>query len=368
MTHILISFLSAVLAVAQPSEPCPTRVRAVFDVGSGSTKMNVSQVELCPDKTRVVRVLDDRSSMDVALEAGKDSSGRIPEKTIQALIGALKQLKDKAITLAKELPKETGIEFSAAATHALRTAANKKQVTDRIETLGIPVLVLTQEQEAIAGVSGVQGLGCAGKPILVWDVGGGSQQWTLLGLKPEFSGLPLGAEGFKKKLISELGLKRELKCEARGLTPNPIGKASIKKAEEIASKEASALPAPLKAGDHCVIGIGGVHNKAIAAQIEKQWSQISKCACTKPGCKPQADSYNRRQLECLADLLADKDDCDSTIKGPYSTTAVSNLYLVAGLMKAMKIDTVHTENVNMGHGLVLDQKLLTFRNHSLGRD
>jgi exopolyphosphatase/guanosine-5'-triphosphate,3'-diphosphate pyrophosphatase len=323
-----------------------------------------------------IRFLDDHTSRDVALEASKDAAGNISKAGIEQLLSALKALKTQAIAIAHmQSPESKTIEFGAVGTHALRTANNQGAVITAVSKLGIPLLAITQKEEAALGVSGtvlraLQRPECKDKTVIVWDVGGGSQQWSVNSrTHPLAAGLPIGAEAFKLKLIAAFkpsaaksattkpeGAKPI--CEIKGPTPNPIGHEHIPKALELAAAEAKALPkelTSLKFDQFCVFGIGGVHNKAIREHIAHKWRDISTCACqNNEDCKLTEKGYNRRELDCLAEKFSDETDCDSDIKGPYSTTNASNLLLISGFMHALNIERIYTENVTMGHGLAQD--------------
>lgn len=369
---LLFLSLSANFAVA---DECQPRLRAILDVGSGSTKLNLSEVDVCPDGVHLRRTLDDQTSLDVPLEANKDQDGNIKESGVQQLLTALKKLKEVSFQKAKEeAPNLHEIEFAAVGTHAFRTAKNQATIAQQVAALGIPMVALTQKQEAQAGFEGVQAKGvpiCAGKKLLVWDVGGGSMEWTLLSHDKNHSlvtGLPLGAESFKSKLITKLKLERPTKC-AQTPSPNPIGQSNGKRALAMAVKEAQALPnslRDLKSEEICMVGIGGVHTKAVEAHIDQNWNAIKSCVCGTSQCRHPPHGYTLREVECLANYLAEKTDCDSEIKGPYSTTSVSNLFLIHGFLKELNIREVHTENVNMGHGLAVDRKQIRFQSQPIG--
>lgn len=363
-------------AGAEPAT-CPHQARAVFDVGSGSTKLAVFEIEACAGGNRLARILSDDQSVDVPLEAAKDAAGAISKAGIGRLITALGRLKAKAIAVAKQNSFKE-IEFAAAGTHALRTAANQSDVIARVAKLGIPLIALNQRQEALLAFEGAKAKGadhlCAanGRPLLVWDVGGGSMQWTLerTGHPPYVEGLPLGAETFKRKLLKDLPPRPKPECEVGGATPNPIGHAGMRTAVNLAAQQARTLPKrifELAKGTPCLVGIGGVHNQAIERQIAKQWKQISSCVCgPKKTCGHQPRTYSRHELECLAQILTEKSDCDEEIRGPYSTTSVSNLLLIDGFMHELKLETIHTESADAAHGLAVDHELLRFQKLKLG--
>ncbi|NJL25171.1 MAG: hypothetical protein HC902_08330 [Calothrix sp. SM1_5_4] len=285
---------------------------------------------------------------------------------------ALKTLKDKAFQLSKSAaPEYKELEVSAVGTHAVRTAKNQSDLARKFEELGIPMLALTQEQEAQIGFEAVKtrASGCEGKNLMVWDVGGGSMQITLSSPQgAEVFGLPFGSEAFKAELVKQLKLsgRPAANCAVSSLTPNPIGRKNLAKVKGFARQKARALPSRLRfavKSGVCAIGIGGVHGKAVEGRIEKLFPSIQGCACDSKNksCSHASGEVSRREVECLAKTLIDKNDCAPEINGPYSTTSVSNLFLVAGFMEAMNINRMRTLNVNMGHGLVADSTRLKFK-------
>lgn len=377
---------------------CSEQVRAIIDIGSGSTKMAVAEVRSCPGQNEVVHFLDENTSFDVPLEASKGKTHKISRDAIQQLVMALEKLKTQGLKVAKTAKTQKTIQnvaFGVVGTQALRTASNMAEVRAALAPLKLDLVVLTQEQEALSGFKGVQLKSlelpaCNQKTPMIWDVGGGSMQFTVQGQNKnpdQYAGLPLGAESFKQLLIKKIAQsqtraqdqaraqvrkeKAKNLCAARAESPNPIGARHIKMAEDLASDKASALPPFVTDRDPsttCTIGIGGVHTKAIAKQILRQWPKIKACACSPShgqDCKPLASGYTRLQLDCLISDLIDKDDCDPSIKGPYSTTNVSNLLLIRGFMDKLKIESLQTLNVNMGHGLALDHKLVRFESEPI---
>jgi exopolyphosphatase/pppGpp-phosphohydrolase len=381
MKILIFAVLLSASSTSATTQDCSTKLRVVFDVGSGATKMTAAEVELCSGKQpRLKRILDDESSVAIALEAGKDKAGNIRPEAALELKQGLEKLKDKALSLAKQ-QNFTTLELSAVGTHAIRTANNLQEIQDLLRPIGITLIPLSQQEEAIIGLNGVkpeaQSL-CPDKDkFLVWDIGGGSQQWTLYEKgKTTFEGLPIGAEKFKADLINLLPKKKQSTraaqstCQIAGPSPNPIGSAHMNKASVLTKRMTRSLSARLKKlnlSQTCVVGIGGVHAKAIQAQLKAQWETVKACACPQQlaACEIPTQHYTRHQLDCLSKKLSELSDCDSEIKGPYSTTAVSNLLLVGQLMKSLNITTVHTRSINMGHALVTDAGLLKFSEQRL---
>jgi exopolyphosphatase/guanosine-5'-triphosphate,3'-diphosphate pyrophosphatase len=109
-------------------------------------------------------------------------------RTLKALQGFLEVLKNYHVKV-----------LQAVATHAVRQAANRQVFLSRLEeTLGLRVRLLSPEEEARISLRGVLSVLAPEffreRPVLVFDVGGGSSEWALLrpGRDPEFASLPLG--------------------------------------------------------------------------------------------------------------------------------------------------------------------------------
>jgi hypothetical protein len=249
----------------------------------------------------------------------------------------------------------------------LRTASNKDEVIAKFTKAGFPTRAISQEEEARAGYHGVAATHmpgkCSLKSLVVWDVGGGSMQLTRDGKNKEnFVGLSLGAEGFKDKAME---LKKnpspDPSCIASQDSPNPLGKSNLLSLKTIAKREASQVFKNKKIWPlTCVVGIGGVHTKAIESQINKNWNSIKSCVCGKTACAHEREFYTRKELSCLSQIFAAKNDCDPAIKGPYSKTSVTNLVLILGFMEKLNIEKVKTVSVNMGPHFALEKDTTRF--------
>lgn len=354
---------------APPSPPaCSNVLRAVVDMGSGSTKMTLAEIEKCTDSTRLLRVIDDKSGEALALEAGKNSVGEIPLDIQEKAFETLSRMRDLAKTKARELGREE-LEIAFVGTHAFRSAKNLPSFKAFLETKAVSVTPLTQDEEALAGVNAVKRLpvATACTPLLVWDVGGGSAQFSFeQGQENSSMGIGVGSEAFKNLLMKAPRVtKPKTTCKSKEPTPNPLGAKNfttlLTTARGFADRQIFKLPHQT----NCAVGIGGVHRKAIAEQLEKQWPKIHSCACSgqKPEepCAATPGQYSKKQLTCLTQYLSDKSDCDEEIKGPYASTSVSNLYMVLAFMDKFGLEQIHTASVNMGSALVLDDERLNFR-------
>jgi hypothetical protein len=350
---ILILLLSSALAFAGTTH----EARAIIDLGSGTIKLGLFEVE--PGQ-KIVAEWPEGISAPLALEAQKTEDGAISDDSQAEALNILKTMRDKAIAAAHAHGFKS-ISLMVVGTHALRTATNKEDVIANFTKAGFPTRAISQEEEARAGFHGVAVTHMPGKcplkSLVVWDVGGGSMQLTRDSKnKVNFVGLQVGAEEFKDKAME---LKKnpspDPSCIASQDSPNPLGKENLLPLKTAAKREAAQAfknksPWPLS----CVVGIGGVHTKAIEAQINKNWTSIKPCVCGKTACPHEHDSYTRKELSCLSQLFASKNDCDPAIKGPYSKTSVTNLVLILGFMEKLNIEKVKAVSVNMGPHFALE--------------
>jgi len=352
ISHLSLGAWLALLILLTPQKhlygaptSCRAQVRGLFDVGSGTLKLNLYEVEICGAKIQVLRTIADSHSEAVPLEASKQS-GVITQ--VDTLLKALKNLKAQA---RRDAPNAK-IAWAAVGTHALRTAKNKNTIVNRFKLEKVPLKILSHKEEAEIGLRALRNnqqslpQECAQKPLTLWDIGGGSQQWVITRHnKDSFEGMSLGAEAFKMDVIA-----RQIHNTA--LTPNPLGlegrKAAVQLAEQLAATTSLAYHPPQ---DGCVVGIGSVHNKSI-------WDAFHRYA---QKCKPSTPSYELSHLNCLLDELQFKTDDSTEIRGPYATMAATNVALVLGFMTTLKIERVYPIPLNLTHGLMTDNQLVNFQ-------
>lgn len=349
LSALLLVFLPA--CGSPPLSKCPKEFRAVIDMGSGATKMNMAEVEICAAEPRIVAKVDREESRPVPLEASKTKDGEIPDEARAKALGALSELREIAATEAKKRGYKH-LHLAVVGTHALRRASNNVVFVHEMEQRKFAARALSQEEEGragrIAALRAPRPENCT-SPV-VWDVGGGSAQITSEARTENFN---FGSEAFRAEILKFKGRPKG-NCAPDPESPNPL----LKRFAEARAKAFTRAPDwTLK--NQCVIGIGGVHNKAVLAAIQKNWRQVGPCSCkNQPNCLPTKDGYSRAELTCLAKEFAAKSDCDPEIAGPYARTAVSNLALVLGFMDKMSIDVVHVRPVNMGDYFLTDRGLI----------
>lgn len=158
--------------------------RASFDIGSGSIKMQCSDCVITTNHN--VKIMNILSGKEIPVSFGADYmrngylSDEIQEKGVEII--------SYYINIAKDLNVQ---EFSGIATEVFRKANNGILFLKKVEHMGIPVVLLTQEMEAEVGYGSVMAMG--GDDIMkdliknnkinvdrgcVWDSGGASFQIT----------------------------------------------------------------------------------------------------------------------------------------------------------------------------------------------
>jgi exopolyphosphatase/guanosine-5'-triphosphate,3'-diphosphate pyrophosphatase len=158
-------------------------VGAAADVGSNSLHLLVAQV--AGTQLRVLR--DD--SAPIGLGAQVDLAGHVPPDGVEAAIGILERFLQAA--------DADGAAWTLLlATEPLRRASNRTRVCQAVEAaVGVPLHVLSHEEEALLTVLGVLRGTPVGEATLVIDIGGGSSEVVLIepDADPVVGILPVGS-------------------------------------------------------------------------------------------------------------------------------------------------------------------------------
>lgn len=331
---IYVLLIAFILPACQTSVPqCGIEIRAAFDVGSGSTKMKVAELNTCTNAIQKI-LLDEQAKIDYRESVEKSSDETISKDTTQAGIKALNSLKEKA-------QKAGAQKFSGVATAAFRQAKNGEQIVREIrEATGIPLRVISQNLEALIGFQAAS-FKTKKDPaqIIAWDIGGGSQQIVTLNDDKQASVYlgQLASVSFKNRVIQEVKKKNPKKV----ISPNPLTKEQMSAAAKIAEKEAlSSVPADIQKRfaqkDLSVIGIGGVLGKSVQRQVSGAGKITPELLLT---------AMNKKTG------VSDKNN-----KDPYAATDTTNLILVYGFMQGLKIKSYQPIDVNLIDGLWFQQE------------
>ncbi len=317
----------APVELAPAQSACVVR-RAAFDVGSGTTKFKVAEIDVCTHT--LLSVLDsDEAPVFYGDDVSRGDSPVFEEETMRRGVDVLRRFKARAAS------HQPGA-YAAVATAAFRRAKNASDFVQRIRReLGIPITLISQAQEARLGFLGaVLSAGVDPERAVVWDVGGRSMQLTMLGpdgnlviYKGEL------ASGQMRDHIASFIQKRQAG------SPNPVSHddlhAAIAFAMEYATEHVpDALVDKLDRDDTVVVGIGAL----------KYY-----------GDKPAGE----RGAICTATLLETKvsemlDKTDAQIGGDYAATQVSDRALLIGFMWALGVDVVQLADIDLTDGLLVE--------------
>ncbi len=300
--------------------------RAAIDIGSGSTRLKVAKVDIC--KMRLGEILLDKQekvSYQDALQRSKDQT--LSQDVIAQGASVVKRFKLEALTFA---PKN----IVATATSAFRTAKNGKNAAQEIgRTVDMEVRVIDQDEEGKLGFLGAaQHAGGDLKNVVVWDIGGGSQQIS-------FQKSDGAIDVYKTTLASETFkdyLMKKVQRRAKAISPNPISAKDKEKSLVYIKKYLNDVPPSLK--DFLknptveVVGIGGVHYYSVKGQV---------------GNEVYDDKAVLTTLDRRLGLT------DEKVGGEFASTDVSNLLLVKGTMDALGIRKVGAAKINLTDGAML---------------
>lgn len=305
-------------------------VRAAIDIGSGATKLKVAKINLKTKKIEKVLV-NESFPVQYAEELEKAKNNSFNEELMQEGIDALKK--------SKEIAAKYGAEkVVAVATASFRKANNADSFTRKIkDETDIDVYIVDQDLEGALGFQATAAQFDA-KPeeLIVWDIGGGSAQFTALDEKGELivhrsldASIP-----FKNRVIQEIKKGNPGKIT----TPNPLNITEILKAEkaalEISKKVDAFFKEKIANPSTQVVGIGNIFTYRIHPLVDKK-SKFTQEELTKK-------VYG-------LDGLTDED----LGKGDYTNVAVTNPILVLGHMKTLGIEKMRVMDINNADGALL---------------
>lgn len=326
MRSITIIFLGIWLLISLSCTSAPTNGciedRLAFDIGSGSIKAQSARVNTCLRKIEKVHFIE---QAPISFKEDIRSQVAFSSKTQKLGRDFIKKI------LLKE-PKDVGI--LGVATAAFREAKNGEEYIHTLnKEFGIGLKVITQEEEGKLAFWGAQSMvSDSPQDIVVWDIGGGSQQLTLMeqGELKVIKG-KLASIAFKEEVIRSVKKQKPEQV----LTPNPLSKKQIQDAfylvPELLKRYGSSKIKidPRKK----IIGVGGVLSISIPTQVK-------------------SSSLTQENIYKVA--LSKSDLNDQQIGGPYANTDLTNLILVSSLMREYSFIEYKPVRVNLTDGLLVD--------------
>lgn len=309
---------------------CGIKTTLAYDIGSGTTKILVADFDSC--KNKVVKVhLEDSLPVGYAqdLSGEKDYFSAEIKKEGRA---ALQYLTNKAQVYSPEY--RIGV-----ASEAFRKAKNARDFFQELRReFSFEGRIISQEQEGILAYNLVahhfsrllNGQG----DLLVWDMGGGSQQLVWHGSHQfHFFNSQIASVTFKNRLI------RFLERADGTESPNPIskeeGQRALKMATALIEDQVPFELIRFVESSPLIVALGGVHGASLKRQMNLN-----------PGDQIKRDHLART-------LEASFGKTDQQIGGRYAATDVGNLILVSALMDVYGIDAYYFMSADLTEAIIL---------------
>ena len=193
---------------------------AAIDLGSNSFHVTVVDTSEVP--YRIVS----RTGEKVQLAAGLDDQGYLSQAAVDRGLDCLRRF-------ASKLNKVAPHNCHVVATNTLRVAQNSMQFINQAEAiLGVPIRVLTGDEEASLIFSGVVGEFSTAdyqlRKKLVIDIGGGSTELVLGQQQPQhLQSFPMGCVAFSGQFFPQRKIKQSHIQNAVEAAKNTIDEASL---------------------------------------------------------------------------------------------------------------------------------------------
>lgn len=176
-------------------QPTTTRLAAI-DCGTNTVLLLVADLHRLPGGGRRLRAVKDRQLIP-RLGQGLDKSGVLAPEAMERAIAALCDQAERARALAAE-------HLVAVGTESLRAAGNGEAFLARAAAAGVPIRVISGDEEArLSFRSVVESLPAPpGGRRSVLDIGGGSTELIVGGERPEaWRSVPIGSVRLTERLL-----------------------------------------------------------------------------------------------------------------------------------------------------------------------
>lgn len=304
-------------------------LRAAIDVGSGASRMKIAEVDVKTNKI-VSIVFNGELSVPYSTSLANSGNGMFDTEVKATSLASIEYFKNVAEYYGVQ--KIVGV-----ATAAFRNAKNAPELTQEIKSLtGINIHIIDQELEGILAFSAVTANSSLNQEnILVWDIGGGSLQFTSLlpnGGYQVYKG-DIGSISFKNHIIQNVQRKNSVAVPS----PNPMSVQDITHGISYAAKLSNDIDpfTKMKIADQDihVIGVGSIF-PSVLKLMEKERVIHKKDLCK--------TVYT---LEGATDS-----DFGNT---PYSSVELSNASYVLGMMHGLNMTQIIVEKVNNADGALI---------------
>lgn len=226
--------------------------RAALDIGSGATKIQVSDVDITTGKILNVLFVK-RIGVKLREDLSKDLDEKFSLEIQNEMVRAISQLLSEAEAFNPQ-------EYCALATEAFRIAKNANELVDLIKKeTDLSVDIISQYEEGVLGlISAASEANIDPNKVVSWDCGGGSFQIaTKCDNKYFVYQEKLGSTSFRNALLEIQGKNVN---DAENISLNPISQEhvdiGIKFIKDNVTKIPSEIYQKLTEDDIAVLGIG----------------------------------------------------------------------------------------------------------------
>lgn len=302
--------------------------RAAVDVGSGSTKVTIADVDLSNQEITGI-VFED--SFPVPYQASLETSydGSFEAKIRELGLNTFRQI--KAITEDYQVEK-----VAVVATAAFREATNGERFArDIYMDTGLEVKIIPQKDEGtLAFFSGIAASNEAPENLIVWDIGTGSFQITTMNEERDLTVFMGGVASipFRNYIIDIIQGKNSDQVP----TPNPMTEEDVRAADKFArSTGRKAYPIikdKIKQPETVLLGIGRLFSSSVGPLGD--------------GCVIVRENL-RNYINASIGRL------DSELDNPYAHVDVSNAILVLAIMKSLHIHEVQIVDTKSTRGMLI---------------
>jgi exopolyphosphatase / guanosine-5'-triphosphate,3'-diphosphate pyrophosphatase len=267
---------------------------AAIDVGSNTILLLIADYEPSRGLTIV-----DQAEEQPRLGAGLEATGRLSESAMARALESLTRMQDRC--------HSRGVgRVAAVATAAIRDARNGEEFADRVRSLGIPLRIISPEEEAaLVYRSSAHHFPATGR-MLVVDIGGGSLELVgAVSNRVELTkSLPLGAVRLTELGLSTAGLRREIRDR---LGP-PVVWAEWSGARVIGSGGTFVTLASMVLARHGAGPGESVHGTSVERpELEQLLDELDRMSPTErrqvPGVRPERADIIVAGLAVAAELL-----------------------------------------------------------------
>jgi len=327
-------------------ETHPTEIRAAIDIGSGSTKLKVAEVDKKTNK--IIKVLF-KKEIAIAFEKQLSHSPdtKFNQQIIDQAIHTFATLKDDAL-------KFHAIKVVGIATASFRKAKNAEVLIEAVkQRTGVEIDVIDQDQEGHIAFQGAIATckDACNTNAVTWDIGGGSVQYTIENKAGQLVVYKetLASVAFQNYIMTAIQ-KKPLSHET---SPNPMSAEDVKQALPYAAGFAQQVTpeilTKIRTNGTIIMGVGGVFAGQIARMFNKK--EDEELLVTTDMLQQKLSYYSGLDNKGLEQaILKDVSASNAKELTAHLNTFYTNIVLILGTLEGLQIKEFFVVDVNNADG------------------